>query len=54
MKFKGLLIIAVATMVAEFVSLLLLGDLTLWQIGVLGGVSAIFGMIVERLLRRFI
>ncbi len=53
MKFKALLIVAAATMVALFVSLLLLGDLALWQIGILGGLCAIFGMIVEKFLRNF-
>jgi len=54
MKFKALLIVAAATFVALFVSLLLLGDLTLLQIGILGGFCAIFGLLVGKILQKII
>jgi hypothetical protein len=54
MNFKSRLIVGAATFIALFISLLLTDDLTLWQVGILGGICAIFGLIVEKLLRKFI
>jgi len=53
MKFKARLIVGAATFIAMFVSLLIFDDLTLWQVGVLGGVCGGFGLIVEKFLRKF-
>lgn len=53
MNFKSSLILGVVTFIAMFISLLIFDDLTLWQIGILGGVCAIFGLIVEKFLRKF-
>jgi hypothetical protein len=53
MKFKARLIVGAATFIALFTSLLIFDDLTLWQIGILGGVSGGFGFVVEMFLRKF-
>jgi hypothetical protein len=53
MNFKSRLIVGAATFMALFTSLLIFDDLTLWQIGILGGVCGGFGLIVEKFLRKF-